>query len=139
MSDILAVARLANAAAGITGALTVVDGRFVQVIEGATGSLNALVARLERDRRHIRLEILDRRGIAERAFADWDMISPRLAASEVRRIGALLTSERSRLDDYIPILHAAIARQEAVIESGVREDGSSKTAGIASANGGADL
>lgn len=116
MSDILAEARPRNAAAGITGALTVVDGQFVQIIEGEESALDDLVARLVRDHRHRDLRVLDRRKVTTRAFGDWDMVSPRLAPAEAQEIGRLLDQDRTGLSDFIAVLTRAVTRQDAVLE-----------------------
>ncbi|CAN5324249.1 hypothetical protein BH09PSE1_BH09PSE1_08630 [soil metagenome] len=116
MSDILAEARPRNAAAGVTGALTVVDGHFVQIIEGPEGALDDLVARLVRDRRHRDLRVLDRRKAKTRTFGDWDMVSPRLVPTEAQEIRLLLEQDRSSLSDFIPVLIRAVGRPDAVLE-----------------------
>ncbi|RYG10062.1 MAG: BLUF domain-containing protein, partial [Caulobacteraceae bacterium] len=107
MSDILDDARPPNARDGVTGALTVVNGKFVQVIEGPAAALDNLLVRLQRDRRHVRIRILARRPILHRAFGDWDMISPRLAHAEIRSLSALLEGGEGTIDEFIAILAAA--------------------------------
>ncbi|CAN5379996.1 hypothetical protein BH10PSE1_BH10PSE1_23840 [soil metagenome] len=116
MSDILAEARPRNAAVGITGVLTAVDGHFVQIIEGEENAIDDLVARLVRDRRHRDLRVLDRRKATARAFGDWDMVSPRLVPAEAGDIRELLDHDRTGLGDFIPVLGRAVARQDALLE-----------------------
>lgn len=76
MSDILAEARRNNARDGITGVLTAIDGRFLQIIEGCAAALDDLIARLREDDRHRDMRIMERRQVLGRNFASWDMVSP---------------------------------------------------------------
>lgn len=116
MADILATARPNNTRDGITGVLTAVDGRFVQVIEGVPDALERLLSRLAADDRHRGIAVLERRDIRARAFPEWDMVSPRLAVSEAQAVAALMADEQAALDDYIPVLSRALGRQAALIE-----------------------
>lgn len=118
MADILAEARPRNARDGITGVLTVIDGTFVQIIEGPQGMLDALLRALARDTRHRLMTVLDRRAVAHRAFGEWDMVSPRLVDAEVRRLSALLDPPTARLDAFISVLREALARQADVLSGG---------------------
>jgi hypothetical protein len=115
MSDILAEARPRNARDGITGVLTVVDGQFVQIIEGPPKALNILLQGLARDTRHRSMTVLDRRSITRRAFAEWDMVSPRLVEAEVGRLATLLQPPIGKLDAFIPLLRDALMRQAKVL------------------------
>ena len=116
MSDILAEARPRNAQLGITGILTAVDGMFVQLIEGPVASIESLLIRLGQDRRHTDIEVVDRRLIDDRAFGDWDMVSPRFAPAELTALANLLSTGAPALDDLIEVLSRALKRQEAVLE-----------------------
>lgn len=116
MSDILNQARLGNARDGITGVLTAVDGRFVQVIEGGETVIDRLMAKLERDPRHTDVTIIERRSATVRLFSDWDMVSPRLAATELSLLALLIRDAGAGVDDFAAILGRAVAQQEAVLE-----------------------
>lgn len=111
MADILHTARPNNARDGITGALTAVDSRFVQVVEGAPEALDDLLRRLDGDDRHRELDILERRRISSRAFPGWEMVSPRLAAADIRLLGDLIDAGRRDLDVYTDLLSGALERQ----------------------------
>jgi hypothetical protein len=116
MSDILSEARPNNARDGITGCLTAIDGRFVQVIEGESDKLDDLINRLLRDERHTELRVLERRTIAERAFPHWDMLSPVLVTAEIDDLRRLMRDDTGgRLDDFIGPLKTALARQSEVL------------------------
>jgi hypothetical protein len=71
--DIHQTARRLNALDGITGLLLFNGTRFLQIVEGADGAIDALVERLRADPRHSSLEIRDQRRIDRRSFADWSM------------------------------------------------------------------
>ena len=116
MSDILAEARPRNALLGITGVLTAVDGMFVQLIEGPVPSIDGLLVRLGEDRRHTDLQVMDRRLTHDRAFADWDMVSPRFAPTEITALSKLLSSGAPAIDDVVEILTLAVKRQDAILE-----------------------
>ena len=116
MSDILNEARLGNARDGVTGVLTVVEGRFVQIIEGPEAALDGLMAKLLRDPRHTDLTVLERRRAERRSFGDWDMVSPRLASRELALLALLLDDAGAGLAAYAEILTRAVAEQDAVLE-----------------------
>lgn len=61
---------------GITGALALPDGKFVQVIEGSGRNVEALMARIRADGRHDDLSILGEWAITARLFPDWAMARP---------------------------------------------------------------
>ncbi len=72
--DILALARQTwsfNTRMGVSGEMRLVGGRFLQVIEGPCGIVQALAARILADARHgsIRIEALRR--LETRRFAGW--------------------------------------------------------------------
>ena len=120
MSDILDEARPNNARDGVTGALTAVDGRFLQIIEGPPAKLDDLLDRLEKDARHRDLQILERRQVLGRDFPGWDMVSPRLMAAEVNKLAVLLDEDRRDIDAYVPVFREALARQAAALDDDSR-------------------
>jgi hypothetical protein len=67
-----AVAR--NGIEGITGLLYSEEDAFLQVIEGASDSIEDLLDSLHVDPRHCHLTILVDRAIEEREFGDWTMV-----------------------------------------------------------------
>jgi len=116
MSDILAEARPNNARDGITGCLTAIDGRFVQVIEGEADKLDDLLNRLLRDDRHTDMRVLERRTVDTRAFPQWDMLSPVLVTTEIDNLRHLMRDDTGGgLEDFIGPLQTALARQTEVL------------------------
>lgn len=120
MGDILNTARVNNLRDGITGALTAVGDRFVQILEGSPAALDDLLRRLDQDDRHFDLVVLERRAPAARAFPAWDMVSPRLMAEDLAGLSALFQSGAGELDAFIAILSAAVARQDELLTARAR-------------------
>lgn len=73
LAVLLARSRRANRAAGVTGLLVHVPGRFMQVLEGPVSSVRPLLARIAADPRHSGVWTLAEEPIAERRFGDWAM------------------------------------------------------------------
>lgn len=94
--DILATSQRNNARDGLTGALLIHEGRFLQVLEGAAQDIDRLMARLARDSRHDELVVVERGPIGARRFGDWAMasarVTPRLAALLKRTLDGVWTS-----------------------------------------------
>ncbi len=64
--------RAHNAKVGISGILFYGCRRFLELIEGEQEDVDALFGRIERDRRHTGIELLDCR-LPGRLFGDWSM------------------------------------------------------------------
>ena len=62
-----------NAKRDISGFLIFKDGRFLQLIEGETDSLEVLMQTLERDPRHHSIRIVKRTAANQREFDGWRM------------------------------------------------------------------
>ncbi|MET0137514.1 MAG: BLUF domain-containing protein [Sphingobium sp.] len=73
LEELLAIARKANAAVGVTGLLVVGGRRFLQVLEGPEDAVTATYERIARDPRHFALVKLHDKPIAERSFEAWAM------------------------------------------------------------------
>ena len=73
LSHILRTARARNASLGITGALMLYDNWFAQVLEGPEGAVKSLFARIEADKRHNSVEVLEQGPADKRAFERWAM------------------------------------------------------------------
>ena len=96
MADIVHVAAFLNARNGITGALALQDGVFVQCLEGSPTALDILMLHLHFDERHEEIEIVARGRIERRAFPAWGMTAPTLG-----RCDALSRLIARRSDDLI--------------------------------------
>lgn len=73
VKDILATSQRNNAAVGVTGALCLSNGIFLQQLEGERDVVNKVYLRILRDERHIEPAILDFSEIAARRFSNWNM------------------------------------------------------------------
>lgn len=76
LDAIFRVSTTHNKKDGLTGALALPDGKFVQVIEGDATPLDALMERIERDTRHTDVTVLGRWPITARLFGSWAMARP---------------------------------------------------------------
>jgi hypothetical protein len=68
---LLESARTFNQQNGITGILLYDNQQFGQIIEGERASIMKAWKRIQDDKRHHRIELLEIREITERSFPDW--------------------------------------------------------------------
>ena len=94
LEGILRAAKGNNRAAGITGFLMFNGQNFLQVIEGESEKVEALIDRIELDPRHSGLVVVSDLEISERCFGDWSMNLLRLSTSHEQR--------RQELDAALP-------------------------------------
>tara|TARA_R110000764_G_scaffold50814_1_gene111559 strand:- start:31 stop:462 length:432 start_codon:yes stop_codon:yes gene_type:complete len=76
LDEIFRVSLRNNARDGLTGALALPDGKFIQAIEGEQAPLEALMARLQADDRHTNITMLGSWPITARLFRGWAMARP---------------------------------------------------------------
>ncbi len=101
-----------NPALGLTGALILERGWFMQALEGPRGAVSAMLARIARDFRHTNLVIADFREIAERRHADWSMcyIDADAAPAELGRLPDLRVAPADTLYARIDAILASPLR-----------------------------
>lgn len=68
---LLESARAFNQRNGISGILLYDNQQFGQIIEGERANLMKVWKRIQEDKRHHRIELLEIREITERSFPDW--------------------------------------------------------------------
>jgi hypothetical protein len=73
VKDILGASQRNNTRTGITGALCLNNGIFLQLLEGDRAAVNALYHRLLKDGRHRDTAVLDMSEIPCRRFTGWSM------------------------------------------------------------------
>jgi hypothetical protein len=73
VKDILRSSQRNNAAVGVTGALCLSNGIFLQQLEGDRLAVNQLYHRLLKDPRHKEPAVLDFAEITSRRFVSWSM------------------------------------------------------------------
>jgi len=107
MTDIVHIAAFLNARNGITGALTLQDGVFVQVLEGTPTALDILMLHLHFDERHEEIEVFARGQIERRAFPAWGMTAPARGRCEALR--RLIDSRSTDLGAWRAAMGALLA------------------------------
>ena len=98
LKDILQASQRNNTRIGVTGALCLSNGIFLQQLEGERTSVNALYHRILLDPRHRDPAILDFSEIASRKFTEWSMGS--LTSQESNRAIFLKYSRSASFDPY---------------------------------------
>ncbi|AOE49472.1 BLUF domain-containing protein [Kangiella sediminilitoris] len=73
IKDILRSSQENNKADGVTGALCLSDGIFLQILEGDRTVVNRVYHRILNDARHKDPAILDYREVTARSFSEWSM------------------------------------------------------------------
>ena len=68
---LLESARAFNQSNGITGILLYDNQQFGQIIEGERANIMKVWKRIQEDKRHHRIELLEIREISERSYPDW--------------------------------------------------------------------
>lgn len=95
---ILKKSKVNNAKSGITGALCLSEGVFIQVLEGGRTAVSKLYNRIAGDTRHTDVVLLNFDEIEERRFAGWSM-----GQVNMQRLNPALLlkySECAKLDPY---------------------------------------
>ena len=122
LEQMLVESRLRNRARGITGMLVLVDGVFLQILEGEQDKVVDLMRTIEQDPRHSGIKVFHEQNTGERAFASWSMAYLSPDTEEVSRwaqldggttIGDVLTSlesEPGRLPGMVVNMIKAIAQ-----------------------------
>ena len=98
LKDILAASQRNNARVGVTGALCLANGIFLQQLEGDRTAVSQLYHRILLDPRHRDPAILDFSEIVARKFTQWSMGS--LSSLESNRAIYLKYSRSASFDPY---------------------------------------
>ncbi len=98
LASILAASQRNNARVGVTGALCLANGIFLQQLEGDRTEVNRLYHRILADPRHREPAVLDFAEINSRRFSTWAMGS--LAPLEANRHIFLKYSRVASFDPY---------------------------------------
>jgi hypothetical protein len=99
IADILSVSQRNNDRDGLTGALAISDGWFLQVLEGRPAALDTLLRRLAADTRHGDIVILSRRPVSGRLFGEWSMHSARITPAIREDLRTLINECRANPED----------------------------------------
>jgi hypothetical protein len=98
LASILKASQRNNARVGVTGALCLANGIFLQQLEGDRAEVNRLYHRILADPRHREPAVLDFSEITSRRFTTWSMGS--LAPLEANRHIFLKYSRSASFDPY---------------------------------------
>ena len=98
LKDILAASQRNNSRVGVTGALCLANGIFLQQLEGDRTAVSLLYHRILLDPRHRDPAILDFSEIVARKFTQWSMGS--LSSLESNRAIYLKYSRSASFDPY---------------------------------------
>lgn len=104
MATILAESQRNNDRDGLTGALAAHDGQYIQVLEGPAAALDRLLARLEGDRRHRDIVIIDRRPVDARLFDGWTMANARIDPDLAPKLEALMAQMDPAPDAIVALI-----------------------------------
>lgn len=117
ISELLGVSQRNNVRDGLTGALAVNDGWFLQVIEGPGAALDRLLRRLAEDTRHTDVEILSRRPVNGRLFRDWSMVAARITPDVAPQLRRLIDECRVSPEAAVDALLRIVAGRKAELEA----------------------
>ena len=120
ISELLGVSQRNNARDGLTGALAINDGWFLQVIEGPAPAIDALLRRLGTDPRHADLEVLSRRPVSGRLFPDWSMVAARVTPDVGPQLQRLIDECRTSPEAAVDALLRIVAGRKANVDAGAR-------------------
>lgn len=101
IETILAASRRNNVLVGISGALMFSQGHFAQVLEGDQTAIESTFERIQQDRRHGNVHLLEFSPTPTRGFETWSMAyigSQQSVSPEVREIGIRSGFDPRRLD-----------------------------------------
>jgi len=88
-----------NPALGVTGMLMYANGTFLQTLEGEAETVETLLTKIERDKRHHGFQVIKRESIDERIYKNWSMGFERLTEAALHDEPAL---KAFQLDDFNP-------------------------------------
>lgn len=89
LEGILRTSRENNARLGITGMLLYGNNTFVQTLEGEEKPVNELIDRIKRDTRHTDFQVLKKKTIDRREYADWSMDFKQVSGKEFQAVKGL--------------------------------------------------
>ena len=75
-----------NKRLAITGILLLIQGKFVQYIEGDSTEIDKVYESIKRDSRHNELVLLDSGELETRQFKDWSMAYKKVGDEEIKDI-----------------------------------------------------
>lgn len=86
VEDFLLYIREKNSRLGVTGILLLIQGKFIQYIEGPSTKIDELYKTIEKDKRHKDMMLLDTGSINEQQFKDWSMAYHEISEMRVKDV-----------------------------------------------------
>jgi len=86
IEDFLFQVRDKNKQLAITGILLLIQGKFVQYIEGPAEEIDKVYESISKDKRHTEMIMLDSGRLTERQFKDWSMAYKEVDDKQIKEI-----------------------------------------------------
>jgi len=87
IEEILETARRNNGQSDITGLMILAADSFIQLLEGPRKNIDALLSKIRSDDRHVKMEVLTRDEVDNRAFSQWAMAYSAFDGDGMKNIG----------------------------------------------------
>ncbi len=99
VAAVMAVSRERNMRESVSGLLIAGGNRYLQVIEGPTRVVDATMARIRRDHRHLGVTVLVKRRTEKRSFSGWSTAyCDPIAKGEFATLGELVDQARTQFN-----------------------------------------
>ena len=108
LEEILRTSRENNARLGITGMLLYGNKTFVQILEGEEKAVNELVEKIKQDSRHADFQVLKKKTIDRREYADWSMDFKRVSGEDFQSVKGLENLVEMDFNSTFLASHASI-------------------------------
>lgn len=86
IEDLLFQVRKKNKRLAITGLLLLIQGKFIQYIEGPAKEIDKVYKKIKNDPRHNELLLLDKGELEERQFTDWSMAYQKVKDADIEKL-----------------------------------------------------
>lgn len=86
VEDFLFQVREKNKHLAITGILLLIQGKFVQYIEGPAEEIDKVYDSISKDKRHTEMILLDSGSLEKRQFTDWSMAYKEVSDKQIKEI-----------------------------------------------------
>lgn len=86
IEDFLFQVREKNKHLAITGILLLIQGKFVQYIEGPAEEIDKVYDSISKDKRHTEMILLDSGSLEKRQFTDWSMAYKEVSDKQIKEI-----------------------------------------------------
>jgi len=102
IKDLLQVSQRNNKRTGVTGLLLFDGGRYIQILEGEAEAVETLFATIQKDPRHMMLELLHRGPVQGRSFSDWRMAYEEMPPNLLDDLAESMAVYALEMDNAVP-------------------------------------